>query len=119
VVSKNLSEFILDIFRVQRLATDTTEGGSSLIQLALLDPVTRGLWEESETDGQNYSPQELDCDRNSIGASVASVLSGIYNAVGEQDTNGDAELITYKSQNVSHAGRVDSTYQRLQHRGPS
>lgn len=44
VVCNDLSEFILDVFGVKRLAADTAKGGGGLVELAFFNPVTRGLW---------------------------------------------------------------------------
>lgn len=93
VVGDNLGKLILNVLRVQRLTTDATESGSSLVELALLDPVTGRLGQQSKTDGENDSPEELDSDRDTVGASVAAVLGSVNNAVGEQNTDGNAELV--------------------------
>jgi len=94
VVGNDLSKFILDVLRVKGLATDTAKSVSSLVKLALLDPVTGGLREERKTDGENDGPEELDGDGDTVRASIATVLGGVYNAVGDEDTNGNTELVS-------------------------
>jgi len=98
MVGNDLSKFILDIFGVEGLATNTAKSGGSLVELSLLDPVTRGLWQKSETNSEDNSPQELDGDWDPVGSGIATVLGGVDDAVGEQDTNGNAELVSYQSQ---------------------
>lgn len=66
VVGNDLSKFILNVFRVEWLATNTAKGTGSFVELALLDPVTGRLGEQSKTSGQDDSPQELDCDRDTV-----------------------------------------------------
>jgi len=41
------------------LTTETDEGVASLVELALLDEVTRGVGKEEETEGKDSSPCEL------------------------------------------------------------
>jgi len=41
------------------LTTETNEGVASLVELALLDEVTRGVGKEEETEGKDSSPCEL------------------------------------------------------------
>lgn len=94
VVGNDLSKLVLDVLRVDGLATDTAESGGSLVELSLLDVETRGLGEESKTGGEDDGPQELDGDRDTVRSSIAAVLGGVDDAVGEQNTDGDAELVT-------------------------
>ena len=94
VVGNDLSKLVLNVFGVERLATDTAKRCGSLVELALLDPVTGRLRKQSKTSTEDESPQELHSDRDTVGTSVASVLGGVDDAVGKQDTDGDAELIT-------------------------
>lgn len=93
MVGNDFSEFILDVFRVEGLATNTTKRYGGFVELALLDPVTWRLGQKSKTSAEDESPQELDGDGDTVRASIAAVLSRIDDTVGEQDTNGDAELV--------------------------
>jgi hypothetical protein len=95
VVGNDLSKLILDVLGVGGLATNATQGYRGEVELALLDPVAGRLGKQEETNGEDDSPKELDGDRDAVGTSVAAVLGSVNNAVGEQDTNGDAELVTY------------------------
>lgn len=94
VVGDDLSELILNVLGIGRLATDASERIGGLVELALLDVETRRFGEESKTSGEDDGPEELDGDRDTVGASVTAVLGGVDNAVGKQDTDGDAELVS-------------------------
>ncbi len=93
MVGDDFSKLILNVFRIDGLTTDTAEGVGGLVELALLDPETRRLGEESKTSGKDDSPQELNSDGDTVRTSITAVLGGIHDAVGKQDTNGDAELV--------------------------
>ena len=93
MVGDDLSKLVLNVLRVKRLTTDATKSGSGLVQLALLHVVTRRLGQESKTNREDDSPEKLNSDGDTVGASVAAVLCGVYDAVGEQDANGNAELV--------------------------
>lgn len=109
MVGDDLGKLVLDVLRVDRLATDTAKGGGSLVELSLLDPETGGLGEESKADGEDDGPQELDGDGDTVGSSIATALGGVDHAVGEQDTDGDAELVT------SNNGTTDLLGGNLRH----
>lgn len=93
VVGDDLGELVLDVVGVDGLATDIGERLSGLLELALLDVETGGFGEEEETRGEDDGPQKLDGDGDAVGAGVVAVLCGVDDAVGEQDTDGDAELV--------------------------
>ena len=94
MVGNDLGKLILDVLRVESLATDAAQGVGSLVELALLDVVTRRLWQKSQTNRENDGPEELDGDRDTLRAGIAAVLGSVDDAVGEQNTDGNAELIT-------------------------
>ena len=75
------------------MTSKTCESVGSTIETATLDEVTRRLWEQEETATKDYSPEELDGDWNAVRAGVATILSGVVDARGEEQTNGDAELV--------------------------
>jgi hypothetical protein len=94
VVGNDLGQLILDVLGVNRLSTDNGESFGGLVELALLDEITRRFREKSKTCGENDSPEELNSDRDTVRAGIATVLSGIGDASRKQDTDGDAELVT-------------------------
>lgn len=94
MVGNDLSKFILNVLGVGGLTTDTAESIGSLVELSLLDPETGRLGQKSKTDSEDDSPQELDGNRDTVGTGIAAFLGRVDDAVGEQDTNGDAELVT-------------------------
>lgn len=104
VVGDDLGKFILDVLGVEGLATHAAESVGSLVELAFLDPVTRRLGQQSKTNGQDDSPKKLHGDGDTVGSSVAAVLGGVYNAVGKQNTDGDAELIASDNGTTDLAG---------------
>lgn len=93
-VGDNFGEFDLDEFRVSGLTTETDKGVASLLELALLDEVTRRVGKEEETGSEDDSPCELDTDRNAVSSSVRSVLGEVADDRGKHDTDGNAELVT-------------------------
>jgi hypothetical protein len=82
---------------------DATKSVSSLIELTLLDPVTRRLWKERKTNSQDHRPEELHSNRDTVRAGVATFLSSEHDAVGEQDTNGDTELVSGNNSTTNFA----------------
>jgi hypothetical protein len=109
VVGHQFVQFVLDVGGVHRLATESGESFGRAVELVLLDPVTRRLREQEETNAKNQSPQELDGNGNAVGASVEAVLGSIVDAGGEQDTDGDGELVT------GHDGTTESLGRNLRH----
>jgi len=93
VVGNDLSKLVLNEFRVDSLATNAGECLGGLVELSLLDEETGGVGEEEETNTKDDSPKKLDSDRDTVRARVAAALGGVNDAVGEQDTDGDAELV--------------------------
>jgi len=53
----------------------------------------------------NSRPKELDGNGNSVGTGVGPVLGGIDNATGQQQTDGDTELVTRHDSTSNLAGR--------------
>jgi hypothetical protein len=66
VIGDNLSKLVLDVFGVERLSADTAKSLSSLVELALLDPVAGRLRQESKTNGEDDSPEELYSDGDTV-----------------------------------------------------
>ena len=93
MVGNDFSELVLNKVRVGRLSSDDTEGSSGGIDSASLDVPTRRLGKEEETRSENQGPEELDTDWDSVRARVESVLAGVDDTVGQEDTDGDAELV--------------------------
>lgn len=95
MVGNDFRKLILNVFGVGRLATNAAKGMGSLVELALLDPVTGRLGKQSKTGSKDDSPEELNSDWDTVRASIAALLCSVDNAVGEQDTNGNAELVSW------------------------
>mgnify|MGYP001157740661 FL=1 len=92
-VGNDLSQLLLVELRLDGLTTDGSQSLSSLLELALLDEVTRRLGQTGDTTTKDQSPGELDTDWYAVRATIHAVLSTIDNARGEEKTNGDAELV--------------------------
>jgi hypothetical protein len=49
--------------------------------------------EKKETNTENESPEELDCDWDTTGTGIITVLCGIYDIVCKENVDRDTELI--------------------------
>lgn len=106
LVGDNLSKLVLDVVGVLRLASDTGQGVDGLLDLALLDEVTGRVGEEHQTTTEDQSPGELNGNGDTVGAGVVVVLGAVDNARGEQDTDGNAELVTSNESTTNLAGAL-------------
>lgn len=109
VVGDDLGELVLDVVGVNWLATNGCEGLGGELELALLDEETGRLGQEEETSREDDGPQELHGDGDTVRSGIIAVLGGVDNAVGEEDTDGDAELVT------GHEGTADLLGRDLGH----
>ncbi|KAH3674048.1 hypothetical protein OGATHE_002028 [Ogataea polymorpha] len=94
VVGHDLGEFFLNVVGIDRLAPKSGEHLCSPVKLALEDVVSRRFWEQDESDSKNDGPDELQSNRDSVGAGVVSVLGAVVNTGREQQSDGDEELVT-------------------------
>ena len=93
VIGNDFREFLLDVLGALGLTADTSESVSSLVELAALDEVARGLGQGRETGGEENGPEQLESDRDAVRAAVCTVLGAIDDDGGEQKTDSDAKLI--------------------------
>ncbi|KAG7847878.1 hypothetical protein KL941_002057 [Ogataea angusta] len=93
VVGHDLGEFLLDVVGVDRLASESGEHLGGLVELALEDVVSRGFWEQEQSTSEDDGPDQLQSNRNSVGARVVSVLGAVVDAGREQQSDGDEELV--------------------------
>ena len=93
-VGNNFSKFDLDVFGIRGLSTESGESVGGSGEFSSLDEVAWGVGKEHQTDTKDESPSELDSNWNTVLTSVATILCGIDDARSQQDTNGDAELVT-------------------------
>lgn len=82
MVGNDLSQLILDKVGIDWLSTDFGQSQRGRLELALLDKVSRRLWQDEETNGQDDSPEELDSDWDSVRAGIVAVLSCVDNTIG-------------------------------------
>ena len=92
VVGDDFGEFLLDFFRVCRLATEPREGLSGFLDVVLLDEVTRRFGESEKTSSKDDGPKHLQRNGNAVGARVLAILGAIIYTSGYHETDGDAEL---------------------------
>jgi len=76
------------------LSTELGERDGGIFESTLLDEVSRGVWEEEETDTENESPGKLNGDGDSVGTSVLALFGGVNDDGSQHDTDGDTELVT-------------------------
>lgn len=99
-------------FGDNEILTETTQDVGSSLKVALLDVETRRLRQEEETTRKDKSPKHLDSNRDSVGASIRSVLGAIVDAGSKQQADGDAELVAryYRATNLlgSNLGHVEN-----------
>jgi len=94
LVGNNLGKLGLDVLRVGWLTTQAAKSITSLLNATTLDEVTWGVWKEEKTDTKNKTEDELDTDWDTVRASVRAVLGGVVDARSEEETDGNAELVS-------------------------
>lgn len=93
MIGNDLGEFVLDILRIDVLTAHRRQGLCRVLELPLLDKVSGAFGEEEETGSKNECPEELNGNGDAIGARVISVLSRVTHDIGEEDSEGDAEIV--------------------------
>lgn len=93
MIGNNLSKFILDIVGVDGLAANGRERLGRILKSTLLHKVARRFGENEKPTTKDDSPNELNADGDTIRRGAVEVLSGIDNAIGQQDTDGNAKLV--------------------------
>jgi hypothetical protein len=106
LVGDDLGELGLDVVRVTGLATESGQGVAGSLNVTTLDEVARRVGEEEETTTENNTEDELDTDGNTVRGSAVDVLGTVVDARGQQETNGDAELVT-GNESTSDLARAD------------
>ena len=94
VICNDLGNFNLNVLRVFWLTAEPGKSVHSLLNLASLDEVAGRIWEEEQTTAKDDTPGELNADGDAIRAGAIVVFGGIVDAGGQQETDGDTELIT-------------------------
>jgi hypothetical protein len=109
LVGNDLGKLSLDVLAVGGLTTQLGERGASLFDATALDEVSRGVGKACDTDGEDDTPGELDADGNAVLAAVTTVLDSVVDASGNEETEGDGELVT------SNEGATDFLGANLRH----
>ena len=94
MVGDDLSQLILDIVGIDWLPADFGQSLGGSFELALLDKVSWRFGEDEEADGQYDSPKKLNSDWDTVRAGIVAVLSCVDHTVGQEDTDGDTELVS-------------------------
>ena len=84
----------MKVFGAWRFTTDAGQNLRGLLEIALLDMVTRRFGEEEETKREDDGPEHLKGYGDTIRAGICSVLGAIIDGRREKDTKSDAELVT-------------------------
>lgn len=94
LVGNDLGKLSLDILALARLATEAGKGIASLLNTAALDEVTWRVWQKHETASKDDTPDKLNADWNAVFALVGAVADSVVDTGREEQTNGDAELVS-------------------------
>jgi hypothetical protein len=92
-VGDNLSKLELDVLGVSGLTTEPSEHLSSLLDVSVLNIEPGGIGKEEQSDTKDKTPSELDTDGDPVGTAIVAPLGGVGDARGEEDTDGDTELV--------------------------
>lgn len=93
-IGNDLGDLGLNVGGILGLAAHAGKSINSVFNATLLDIVTRRVRKEEQATTKDESPGELQSNRNTIGSGRVKVLSSVDNAGGEQQTNGNTELVT-------------------------
>jgi hypothetical protein len=93
VVGLDLGQFLADGRVIGREAAETAEGSGGAIDVAPLDQVPGRVREDQHTADENDRPGKLDRDGDAVAAGVHAVLRGVVDDRGQQETDGDGELV--------------------------
>lgn len=74
MVGNDLSQFFLDVLRVDGLTANPREGSRCVFQLPFLHVKPRRLWQEHQTNSKNQGPKELNGDRDPVASGIEPLL---------------------------------------------
>lgn len=94
VVGNNFSKFLLDVLRVAGLVANTSEHDGGLLDVALLDEVTRSLREEEKTHTEDQGPEHLETNWDAVRTGGGVVLGAVVDARRGHKTNRNGKLVT-------------------------
>lgn len=83
---------------------EASEGLGSLLWLVGTDEPSWRLGKNEKTSGQDDSESKLDTDGDEKGSPVAALLGGVFNDGCDQETNGDAPLVTRDNSTSNPSG---------------
>lgn len=85
VIGDDLRELILDVFGINRLASDRSKGLGSVLELALFDKVSWRFRKDEKADAQDQCPQELNRNGDPVRSTIVAALCRIDYTVGHKD----------------------------------
>lgn len=94
LVGDDLGDLRLDILGVLGLTSDPGKGLDGVFDAATLDKVSGRVGEEEQTTSEDDGPRELEADGDLVGLHAVEVLGSVDDAGSEEETDGDAELVT-------------------------
>jgi hypothetical protein len=93
VVGVDLGELVQHGRVVSREAAEFAQGDTGLVHEAALDEVAGRFWEEEHAYDEDDGPCELHCDGDAVGACVLALVGGVIDDGGEEEADGDGELV--------------------------
>lgn len=104
MVGDNLSNLLLDIGRVDRLASYRRKNLGGPFVVSLSDEISRRLRQEKQANGKDDSPQHLERNWNAVRAGIGPVLSSVVDTGSHHEADGDAELVSRDDSATNLAG---------------
>lgn len=86
MVGINFRQFVDDCRMIRRQTAELGQSFCRCLILVLFDEESWSLWEEEQANTDDQSPQELNSDRNAVAATVVTVLGGVVDNGGEEES---------------------------------
>lgn len=93
MIGDDLGQLRLHELGVAGLAAQSAQHVGGPVDFPTLDEVAGGFGEEEETGAEDHGPEHLHAHGHAVGGAGGVVLRAIVHAGGEQEADGDAELI--------------------------
>jgi hypothetical protein len=105
-VGDNLGQFDLNVLGFDWLSTKSGERVGGTVEISTLDKVTWGIGKEHQSTPENQTPGELNGNWNAVRSSVGTLFGRIHDTGGQEETNGDAELVTSDESTTNFLGAL-------------
>lgn len=93
VVGLDLGQFLADGRVVGRQAPELAEGFGGALDVAIFDHVPGCIGKDQHAADENDGPGKLDSDGDAVAAGVIPVLGGVVDDGGQEETDGNGELV--------------------------